>query len=399
MSGAESLATTELVTAMLRHFDWSPASKALGRYEVWTLAENDAAEVVIPLDPQKGDFNDLVERALRQLLGRYGSEAERVRELLLLTASADLDSTQWKKQTPVDAGLISWTEGEGIFQAARDSLASAARAVHAKKAHHGNAGSYLVQRFLEQTLMGQTEVGSFIVTAHIPASARFHVSQKSENRAKDDWRHADQVSGRTILDTFATAISAVRTALDEYKSSPRLDPFKELVADGVSHELVRSLATLARGGDAAISITHGELGSAVQEITFDSVESPVLDRVAADFAQAPPPQDVRVVGEVSLLDNSTAVPIHLVRLDVMSGASVKRARVRLNPEQYELAVAAHADHKWLSAAGRLEKDGRDWWLYNAADVAVVDIAHGPATLATTLFGEQLDTASEADSPE
>jgi len=396
MSPAEPTTDTELVTAMLRHFDWSPTSKATGRYEIWTLPDKDSGEVLVPLDPAKGDFAELVQRALRQLLVRYGMEAERVQALLLLSASADLDSTQWKKQTSVNAGLISWVEGEAIYQAARESLASAARAVHAKKAQHGNAGSYLVQRFLEQTLMGQTEVGSFIVTAHIPASARFHVSQKSENRSKDDFRNSDQVSGRTILDTFVTAVSAVREALDQYRQSPRIEPFKELVAEGVSHELLRSLATLSKGGDAAISVEHADRSAVRREIVFDSVESAVLDRVAADFAQKPPPESVVLTGEVSLLDNSTAVPIHLVRLDVMAGSKVKRARVRLTPEQYDLAVTAHANLKWLRASGTLEKDGRDWWLYNAADVSVVDVAEGSASRPATIFDGSLDQTDDLD---
>ena len=388
MSPADPLPNSELVTAMLRHFDWSPTSKAVGRYEIWTLPDTDeSTEVLVPLDPARGDFEDLVSRALRQMLGRYGGEAERLQALLVLSASADLDATKWKKQTPVNAGLISWLEGEAIYQAARDSLASAARAVHAKKAQHGSAGSYLVQRFLEQTLMGQTEVGSFIVTAHTPASARFHVSQKSENRAKADFRDAEQVSGRTILDTFATAVAAVREALDGYKQSPRIEPFKELIEEGVSHELLRSLATLTKGGDAAISIEHADTRATRREIAFDSVESPVLDRVAADFAQSPPPESVKLTGEVSLLDNSTAVPIHLVRIDVMTGSKVKRARVRLSPEQYQLAVEAHANKQRLRASGTLEKDGRDWWLYNAAEVELVDVEEGPTSRPATIFDE------------
>ena len=75
------------------------------------------------------------------------------------------------------------------------------------------------------------------------------------------------------------------------------------------------------------------------------------------FAEAKPPQNVRLTGEVSHLDNSTRAPVHLITLDVNRGADVSHARVRLTPEQYEIAVAAHAQHRWLSVSGQLQRDG------------------------------------------
>lgn len=99
---------------------------------------------------------------------------------------------------------------------------------------------------MEQVFMGQTEVGSFIVTAHVPASTRFHTSQKSENVALKDPRKADLVSGRAIVDVFENAIGAVRETLTEFKRAPRVEMFSELVPQGVSFELVRALATLTR---------------------------------------------------------------------------------------------------------------------------------------------------------
>ncbi|MEV5069015.1 hypothetical protein MRBLMI12_000576 [Microbacterium sp. LMI12-1-1.1] len=383
----------EIVTALLRRLSWAPASKALGRYEVWTPEETDSDEVIVPINPEAGDYAVLLERARRHILRRYGAEAERLEALLLISAAADLDSTKWQKQTSVDAGLIPWIEGEAIYAAARESLVSAARAVRSKRSVQGKASRYLAKTFMEQVFMGQTEVGSFIVTAHVPASTRFHVSKKSEEAAKVDQRKADVVSGRAIVDVFENSIAAVRDALTEYKRSPRMEMFEDLVPEGVSFELIRSLAALARDGDAAVTVQRGEASTATREITFDAVEAPVLDRVAASFAKVPEPTPVEIVGEVSLLDNSTAAPIRLVRVDVMKGAAARRVRVRLTPEQYDTAVAAHAAHQWLKLSGTLEKDGRDWWLYHASDVGQTTPAEGPAGIQQTVWD---DSALEDD---
>ncbi|WP_426171645.1 hypothetical protein [Microbacterium sp. DWRC1-3] len=376
------------ITALLRRLQWAPASKAPGRYEVWSPRDSDLEEVIVPLNPESGDYLQLLNRARRYLLHRYGSEAERIEALILISATADLDSTQWKKDTTVDAGLIPWAQGEAIFDAARDSLVAAARAVRSKRTVQGKSSGFLAKRFMEQVFMGQTEVGSYIVTAHIPASTRFHTSQKSEKLAQTDPRKADLVPGRAIIDVFENSIGAVREALTEFRHTPRVEMFAELVPEGVSLELVRALATLTRDGDAAVSIQRSEQTTVRREITFDAVEAPVLDRVVASFEQVPEPQKVVITGEVSLLDNSTAAPVHLVRVDVMKGAKVRRVRVRLTPGQYDLAVSAHAARQWLTMSGSLEKDGRDWWLYHAGEVAPTPPDEGPVGYQQTVWDDE-----------
>ncbi len=379
----------EHVTALLRRLSWAPASKSPGRYEVWSPADNEDEEVIVPINPENGDYAQLLERARRYLLRRYGSEAERIEALLLVAAAADLDAARWKKETSVDAGLISWAEGEAIFTAARESLVAAARATKSKRSVQGKSSAFLAKRFMEQVFMGQTEVGSFVVTAHVPASLAFHVNEKSERASQIDARKAETVSGRAIVDVFEQSIAAVREALTAYKKAPRVEMFEELVPEGVSLELVRALATLTRDGDAAVSIQRGEATTNIREIEFDAIDAPVLDRVAASFEKLPEPQTVAITGEVSLLDNSTAAPVHIVRLDVMRGASAKRVRVRLTPDQYDTAAAAHAAKQWLSMSGTLEKDGRDCWLYHAAEVTQTPAMEGPVGIQQTVFEEAL----------
>lgn len=371
---------SDTATALLRNFDWAPTSKVPGKYEVWTHSGS-YDEILVPLDPDKRDFNPLLDRVLRTLLHKYGNDAARVRDLLTLRLSASLASTQWKKQTPVNAGLISWIEGESLFNAAQDSLTASAKATHEKRMHHGTASAYIARKFLEKTLMGQTEIGSFIITAHTPTAERFHVNQRSENRSARDFRQAEMVTGKDILATLQKSLEAVRSGLDEYRSSPNIEGFVPLIEDGVSFELIRSLAALTNGGDASISIETdsgtGDEAPQRAEITFDAVESSVLGKVAEKFKEAKAPETVHLIGEVSRLDNSSTSPVHLVGLDIKAGSGVKRARVRLTPEQYDLAVEAHAVHKWLEVSGQLQRDGRDYWLYNAEGVRLAPMELGP----------------------
>ncbi|PZF09193.1 hypothetical protein DEJ25_15300 [Curtobacterium sp. MCPF17_011] len=386
----------ELATTLLRHFEWTPSSGVPGKFEVWTRPDR-SDEVLVPLDPQRGDFDQLVARALASVRRLYGSEAEKLQGLLKAVHSAVLDSTHWKKESTSAAGLIRWEEGETLYAAAKAQLAAAAKSTREKRMQHGTAGGYIAKKFLDKTLMGQTQVGSFVITAHTPSTERFHLTKRSENRQAMDWRDAELVSGREILNTLENSLQAVRSALDEYKSKPNLDGFLPLVEDGVSAELVRGLAALTAGADSAITMERASPGETVVrrvEVTFDPVESEVLSDVAARLTEAPPARAVRITGEVSGLDNSTASPVHLVRLDVGSGAEIKHARVRLTPEQYDLAVQAHAEGRWVSANGTLERDGRDYWLYNASEVRLVDAEGSSAMSRVQMF--DLDEDQDQD---
>jgi hypothetical protein len=390
-------------TALLRHFEWSPTSKVPGKYEVWTT-RGTADEILVPLDPLRGDFDVLLDRVLATLLLRHGNDVRKVQDLLTLRIEAHLRSTRWRKQTPLNAGLISWSEGEALFRAAQESLSASAKGTEEKRMLHGTSGSYIARKFLERTLMGQTEIGSFIITALVPSAERFHKTQRSENRSVDDWREADMVTGDQILATLESSLEAVRSGLDEYKKAPSIDGFVPLIQDGVSFELIRALTDLTNGGDAAVSIERGGTGVTesprVAEIAFDAVESKVLNVVAQKFKEAKPPEPVVVSGEVSLLDNSSSSPVHLVRLDIKTGSKVRRARLRLSPEQYDLAVEAHRSHNWLHLSGRLQRDGRDYWLYNAERVRIVDSALGPESMTVTLYSDdQLERRMPFTSPD
>jgi hypothetical protein len=362
----------EDVVALLRHFNWSQASLVNGLYEVWTdNTRGSDEEILVPLDPQRGDFEKLVDRARRAIVTRYGREASDLTGILNMRRSAVLDSTRWKKATATDNGIIQWDQGELLYTSARAQLSAAAKSAAKPRRHHGGSGSYLSKRFLEQSFMGQTEVGSFIITAYTPATHRFFASKRAEERAQETSELFDQVSvsGRTILDTFERALFAVRNGLDDYKQNPRLEPFLEMVEEGVSYELAKSLGNTVRGGEAEIEIVREtSRTSDVTHIAFDPPEAAILDSIAIALASDQEPRSVNLIGEVTLLRRSSESVERVISLDVKSGADINKARVRLSADQYQVALDAHRLERQLQVSGRLEREGQYYWLYDATDV-------------------------------
>ena len=190
--------------------------------------------------------------------------------------------------------------------------------------------------------MGQTDVGSFIVTAYTPAGERFFLSRGAEQQSSEGrsrlWE-SDTVGGRDVLNTFVSAIKAVRSGLDEFRKTPRVEVFVDAVDQGVSYELVKALGEFARNGDAEIQVEQQPIGHEARssvEVSFASVDAPILDSAANALAIDSEPQSVTLVGEVTLLSRSHDAAERLIRLDIEEGADVRKARVRLTAEQYEL---------------------------------------------------------------
>lgn len=379
------------LNALLRHFEWLRVSSRAGIYEVWRPEEDadDELEVIVPLDPDRGDFTGLVQRAKRQVLQTYGEAARQADQLFLLRDRAALDSTQWLKETPFGAGLIGWEQGERLYGAARATLVAAAKATREPRKYHGNASAFVAKSFLEQSLMGQTEIGSFIATAHTPADRRIHLTKKSEDSALTSPRDTETTSGREIIDVFERALEAVRSGLDEYRKAPRIEAFEELVDDGVSYELTKALAELTASGDAGVEITHfsqegDEARSAPRTFELRAEESSVLGHVATVFAQDPEPQDVTLVGEVTFLSHSSNDPAHVIRLLIEDGADARMARIRLSADEYQQALEAHRMDARIRVSGSLERESTINWLYHARDLTVVPNSEAGAKISDQL---------------
>jgi hypothetical protein len=302
-----------------------------------------------------------------------------VLSLTLLQVRAHLDATRWQKESALASGLISWDIGEELYAAARSGLAAAAKATQKPRRYFGNSSSWIAKQFLADTLMGQTEIGSFIVTAYTPQNQRFFYSKSSEESANSKMMNPESRSGAEIIDKLDQIVTAARGKLDEYKRTPNTEVFDEIVEDGFSYEMANALAVLARGGDGGIKITRTRIGDAVteKEIAFDAIEAPVLEKVATRFAATREPELARLRGEVTHLDYATTVGDRTIRLAVSNHPGVRTVRVRLSPEQYEEAIEAHKAEKAFEVTGTVEREGRYNWVYNPTAVSTVESSEEP----------------------
>jgi len=364
-----------LILNLLRRFEWVLISgSSEDPYEVWRNDLVSANEILLPTDPRKADYQQLLRRAYRTLAYEHGAEIDRAANSISLQRRSLLDVTRWSKETSLATGMIQWDAGQALHVVARTSLAVAAKATHKPRRYYGNSSAYISKKFIDATLMGQTEPGSYIVTAYSPSGERFFVSRSNEEASASKLVDVESKTGAEIIDKLDDIVRSVRGKLDEYRSDPRTTIFEEIAVTGFSYEIAHALAALSENGDGVVRITraNARTGNEISnDYEFTSTESPVLERVSESLRQTAEPEAVTLVGEVTLLEHISNVDTHTVRLHVANQARLRTVRMNLTSDQYQAALEAHRSDSPLQVRGMVERQGKYNWLRDPEQVRML----------------------------
>lgn len=359
---------------ILLRLGWRRESRIDGRYEIWESLDQ-SIEAVLPLNSSAGDFDGLLARFLGVIRESDPLRFDNLRREAEVLAAASLATVHWHKETALPPGLISWEQGEELYQCARQQLAASAKATVEKRRYYGNRSSYVAKSFLNHTYMGVPEAASYVVTALTPRETHFYSSKSAETSASTSpgrLLDPETVTGDQILETYARALNALRIGLDEYAKAPRLDPIIEAVAEGLSFEFTRSLEGILIGGDTEIEISRNPRGGSISRVEFRASESAILSHATAELALDTEPRFVTLTGEVTLLKREHGNRDRLVRLDVTSGETeANKVKVRLTPDQYEEAIEAHKSEGELQVSGTISREANNYWIYEVSALSIV----------------------------
>lgn len=370
----------ELMVA-LESLGWTQSGRMGNTVESWSDGQT---ELLIPLDPSRGDFLYLLDRAIGSLEKLPGDNAERTLYNAIQSTRSVFDVSRFMCETDNWVGVISWPKGRSLYDAAEQSLLAAARSTRAPRKYHGNASSYLAHNVIHSAFMGQTEVSSFVVTMLTSPSKNFLLSKTDE--AKADQALMDTsvgVSGRQVLDTLESALTGTKIALEAYRTAPDIAAFDELASSGVSAELLKALSSISQEvNESGVILEFSREGHAARrkEFTFSGDESPILERASRRFMEDPEPQQVTIIGSTTLLERPKFGESGIVRVKVHSGSEVRNVRVRVSSSDYPSIVDAHRDGQSVLVTGQLERDGKYYWMHNVADIAIVPAEEGRPSL-------------------
>ena len=132
----------------------------------WVLeSPNEEADTSIPISRSFRDYPARLNEALIEVEKYFG---ERARPFMLQLLAGPTDELFFAEEAPTVRGSIPWRIGEKLHDTAREALRAAAKSSGDHLPHFGHKGAALAQRYIDGVRMGQTEHGSYIITALVP---------------------------------------------------------------------------------------------------------------------------------------------------------------------------------------------------------------------------------------
>lgn len=332
--------------------------------------------LILPTDERMADYGDLIE----DLVGVLATEAQRgeaaaraVLDRLILPPG---DTVRFRKEVESNDGAVPWLVGERLIQSARGMLLAGAKARLSARPYYGQANGIFANRFLGSVLMGQTEVGSYVVTAVTPPDEVFPEKKTTEAVLPG----IASYTGRDILSKLVQGLGATHEALEHYHESRSLEGF-EAVERGVSRELTDAVMKLAQdNGESTVSVEFaprvgliGGESTAPETVSFryEPRDAPVLEKASARLAALAPTEYITASGWLSVVARPRRGEAGIVRMRVAAGSEARTLQVRLSESDFEVAADAIAHELPIRMSGRQEKEGNRYWLYDVRDVEVL----------------------------
>ncbi|SIS12940.1 hypothetical protein [Microbacterium sp. RURRCA19A] len=373
----------------LKRLGWQSTGTFRDRIEYWEPATRELRgpiqEVVLPLRDDLSDSALLVHRALLALHSEYGQEFDQVVQMVEAMVSRQLDEVLSRRETGNKSGVIAWKDGDSMVEGTRGLLVAAAKATSHSRRRFLNNDTAIAEAFLDKCLMGQTQIGSYVVTALTPAHGKFSTSAPEAKEAAK----APAYAGRTITSTLQTALGAVVESVHEVRHGGSVEAFDTHVTDGVSLELLKALAKIVGDAEASVAVHYNnddvldvpELDQHGASFEFVPPDAIVLADAVRHFESAPEPKLVAISGEVVQLHRVSSKPDRTIQLSARVNGVPRVVQVSLTPEQYELALEAHAREVQLSVTGEMEQRARNSTIPVATYVKAEDVPVKRANLA------------------
>lgn len=288
----------------------------------------------------------------------YGARYDHAKDYVKEVVFGAYDPIILREDTGTASGLISWSSGSHLIASAEGLLGAAARAAVSTQKRFGATNYKARDSVLHDSFMGQTQIGSYIVTAYVPSNHAFEVSDSEKSSIKQK-----VITGRAVTDTLTRALKAFDGGISEIIGSGDSDSayeiFDETVQEGVSYELLDAISQLSDTNESSVSVSFASSNNATPNKVYELVVSPVMQPIvkkAKDYLErTESPVSTRVVGEIVRLDNSLDKGQHEIRIRTFGKDIPSTVTVFLNADQYVKAIEAHRTQHVFSVTGSLQR--------------------------------------------
>jgi hypothetical protein len=229
-------------------------------------------------------------------------------------------------------------------------------------------------KYMDRVKLGQTEIGSFVITLLAPVppalddSATFSQPMLLPELEEEPYE-------RRVTRVFSGALEATKAALMEVNRGQGRSGFDVAVSLGVSANLCEAIAAICdRGAGAEVSLSWAKTRptpTPSKRICFSRDDGEILKEVAREFRLKEPRPDTVLLGYIPNLQRAESQTSGTVKLLSIVDGQPHSITVDLLKEDYERAVEAHRKQIGISVTGDLIREGQRWKLTRARDVRIV----------------------------
>jgi hypothetical protein len=269
-------------------------------------------------------------------------------------------------------GLIPIDAGAHLAEEARNLIAAAACAALRPQMSYPSRKPAGVPEYLDRVRLGQTEVGSYVLTVYSP------LEEPTLAPVDDRLFAVESVPfGRRVTKKLTTALEATRTAVGSVRSGRKYEVFMDAVLEGVSSNLVQAIATMVQPESGVesidINVTWGRAFPAPETdwtARFTPDDTPVLKDAAALLRGESPQTGYTAFGHVVGLQRPEGALVGNVRIITDVDGRLRIVETTLSGDDYDVAIEAHKTKSLVVCTGDLVKRGRTLWVDEPRDFAV-----------------------------
>lgn len=329
-------------------------------FTVYTDPADASTEIIVPLRHEFADYSQRALEAIRAIAG-WENRSEYLVALALAEPPSDVLQFAVEANTVRD-GSVPLDYGITMIQATRKSLLASAAAVVSPEKYYPRLGRRNVVSFVEACRLGQTEIGSYVTTFVCPLAYRLAPAEESDELFG---LSTSESFTRKVVERLLRGVELLTRTIDDQDTDRILRP--QTREDIVSSNLCEALAAMRPPGEGRMRI-EAALGGLEMGHPSVSLVLQVEDRHFAAFAELArelrpeeePLQNV-FVGKVEVLkrqpDSEEPVEGEITLL-FQDDEAVVRAKLRLQPSDYETAIEAHKNDRYVSVRGTLIRGQR-----------------------------------------
>lgn len=348
MIGRYSPSTEVTITQLesyLRHKQWYRDGDVRNIATIWHQHQDQAAEVILPL-PTARDFR----QRLRDAIEAIASYEKRESFNLLRDIERQFSDVVTVRVVHADTedGNIPISDGVLLITKAKDLLTAAAQSVFSKRRHYTGKVPSEANDYLATLLLGQTEVGSYVVNVIAPIH---------ENAALAPSTAEAVPLAQAVTRNLLTGLQALTKANEVYAERGDITVFDEAVFSGVSANLCDALLGFSgirnnRAFEVTVTAAPSSLfGSESKNFEFGLSQIEWLKKASSYYKDDYVLRERRLTGHIIRLSRPLYEVVGTIIIETTVNDIARKVKIELTGDDYHMAVLAHDGGKPVRVEG------------------------------------------------